>query len=491
MKVAFMIGNNSQKVVTTLNKQADDIEFFVYKNIGLMIKESTLRHLFFGRIVFSEAILSKPEKELEELNDFIKNNSDSTEIVMIANNKKNTNGDKIFTGIFNSPMYTPVILESVTPKSLMDLVTLDMLELKTKYYVLDKKSEEKVVVEQKSDKEEEKNIPRKEKRGFFGSKKSKVEQKQPEDEPKGEEVKEEQPEFNGFGVEASGGEQVEFSNPSELAEGVDIDDSLSLGDLGSQHSDTGYLDEEGDKELEEFLKRQQEENVKKEEHPVNDSSSVVSNIVEKPNKEVVKPVSRNTSSKKINILVGEKGSCVTQIIVDKAVSLASKGYKVVIVDMDAKENGVLSFIDSVSYYRNGCSGGLQKFNPYIEDGVDVLSNGYGSNISEDLIYNVLKRCLDRYDFILVDCPVESLKYMSIRILEISISSIVLLGNKGNIVSTSLALTDRSNVSLNVENYIMTKCAVNVIRKVDTFREELESARRELYFPNGCWLDSIE
>ena len=181
MVVAFSIGDKSQVVINTLKKSADDIDFYTYINIQEMIRESMLRHISFDRIVFSTKILSKsdPEGDLRELNEFIKNNSNGTEIVMIIQGKKQEGNsiDEVFINMFNSPMYTPIILEKASPASLLQILKDDITALKTRYYTFDIKKVDRAIVsiDKKDDVKEEKKSQesQKKKKGmikrFFGS----------------------------------------------------------------------------------------------------------------------------------------------------------------------------------------------------------------------------------------------------------------------------------------------------------------------------------
>ena len=137
MVVSFSVGSaeKNKKIINTLKKQADNVNFYSYSTIQELIKEASTRHLEFKRVIFSTAILNDVQEDLNALNDFIKNYSTSTEVVMILSEPGE---DEIFNSIFNSPMYTPVILPKATARNVLDLVRNDIMELKTKYYTFDK-----------------------------------------------------------------------------------------------------------------------------------------------------------------------------------------------------------------------------------------------------------------------------------------------------------------------------------------------------------------
>ena len=316
MEVAFSIGPKSLAVINRLKTLADNISFHTYPDIRSMVKEAMLRHISFDRIVFSTVLLQDQngnlsvedvEGDLRELNEFIKNYSDNTSIVLITNQgTKELEVTEIFKSMFNSPMYTPVIMSKTTPKNLLEIVTEDITTLKTKYYVLDVDKDKTIVssnesVEKKSETETTKSsIEKKKKGGFFsglmgGKKKSpdvstpvqEVKQEAEDVVNKVEEASEISTDFSagpksvftGFGGESSSNSNSESNNftknifdsqNSSSSDGMESfttgfsdptgeDDMLSLGEMGEQHTDTGFLDEEeeeNDEELQEYIRNQ-------------------------------------------------------------------------------------------------------------------------------------------------------------------------------------------------------------------------------------------
>lgn len=528
MKVSFSFGKKSTTtLINTLKKMADNIEFYPYNTIGELVKESQLRKLFFDRIVFSEKILSNPKKELTVLNDYIKNYSDSTEIVMVAN-PKGSKATSAFVEIFDSPMYTPVILEKPTPTSLLELVKGDILELKTKYFVLDVK---------KSTKPEDTS----KKKGIFGGFKStkneevgksvqNVEDGNPipntgespsssnEDNMSGSNLEpsamgggtgvdvQNVLNYNGFGFGFS--ENVSGIGKSETVDSSNFkddfeDDGLSLGDLGSQHSDTGFLDEDGEEELEAFAKSRDTQPVQEdfvEEYTDSDEDAPDESYEDYEEQESYdEPIEEDSHeleveqpmcNTKIFILIGERGTGVTQTVVDKSVKLAERGTKVLVLDLDVKTNGLLSFIDTNKFYKMKCQNGIVNQIVYSEDGVDMVSSGYGGSLSEAWVRSLLDGVGRKYTNILVDCPIESLKYIPMSVLQKSNLCIMVNGERDSLISTSLALTDRNNLSLEAERCIMENCSVKVVGNSSYLEEDLNYLRSTCFFPNGSWLNNI-
>ena len=310
MNVSFSIGEQSKAVIEKIKTSADSVDFYSYPTIQDMIKEATLRHINFKRVIFSTKILKDVEGDLRVLNEFIRNYSNSTEIVMIILDKNNTEYDEVFSAIFNSPLYTPAFMSKATVTNLVSLVQDNIEDIRAKFYSLDKGVKDKMIVsssatgssEAKKAQESSQLSPdpqKEEKKGgflsgLFGGKKktSRNQEIAPEiakpvtEATKVAETVTEKVEdfsngpqsvFTGFGgvsdtfgnssennssqniFDPNGssspvGDEDFTSKNSEIED--DEEDFLSVGDYGEQHSDTGFLDEEeedDDPELKAFL----------------------------------------------------------------------------------------------------------------------------------------------------------------------------------------------------------------------------------------------
>lgn len=548
MEVAFSIGPKSLAVINRLKTLADNISFHTYPDIRSMVKEAMLRHISFDRIVFSTVLLQDQngnlsvedaEGDLRELNEFIKNYSDNTSIVLITNQStKELEVTEIFKSMFNSPMYTPVIMSKTTPKNLLEIVTEDITTLKTKYYVLDVDKDKTIVssnesVEKKSETETTKSsIEKKKKGGFFsglmgGKKKSpdvstpvqEVKQEAEDVVNKVEEVSEISTDFSagpksvftGFGGESSSNSNSESNNftknifDSQNSSSIDgmessttgfsdpteEDDMLSLGEMGEQHTDTGFLDEEeeeNDEELQEYIRNQHhtlEED--KSEEPVAVRQEPVYTPPIKAEKEEPK---KDTN---IDIVIGMHGSGSTSAVVNEAMDLyQSKGAKVLIIDLDYRENGLLSFINVEDFYNKGYSRGISRRRIYNEDGIGILSNGYGTTITSSELLTLLRSGIIRkFDEVLIDCPIECLNIVTKDILKLCNILVFTNIDRSDLLSTSLGLTDRSTVSLDVERFIMKTCIVDCPEGKSLSEEDIDYIRDNCLFANGCWLDNYE
>lgn len=505
MIVSFSVGDKSKRVINTLKKTADNVDFYSSNSIQELIKEAKLRHISFKRIIFSTTILKNVEKDLKELNDFIKNFSSSTEVVMIIMGS-DTGSDKIFNSIFNSPMYTPVILPKATSKNLLELVLSDILEIKTRYYVLDVKDSKKEETKNQLKTEEENNSNSNSSEGTsndgvpmvnlsrdFSNGPSSV--------------------FTGFGGEVVvnatapenntldtpplnfDGSSTEGNENLSTTDSEDDDSDLSIGDFGSQHSDTGYLDED-DADYQEFVKSVENE----ERVPDRSRVEIVTpqpRVIEvrkpelgKRNSVSPKPV-KKVEKRNIDLVISVRGNGSTQAIIDESVKIVNEdGAKVLIIDLDNEENGILSFIDTDKFYREGNNNGISKQRVYEEDGVYIMSNGYGSPVTNRDVQRLINsRVLNQFDMIYIDCPTKSLSVLSKDIIDVCNILIISKGDLSQLVATSLALTDRSVVSLDVERSIMNDCVVEI--DGDCNKEDVDYINSTFVFANGNWLNRLD
>lgn len=598
MRVCFSVGKQSKAICNTLKRSADNIEFFYYSSIQELIKESNIRHLYFERIIFSPSILNDLESDLRLLNDYIKNSSDSSEIIYFLNSI-HTTGLEEFNSIFNSPLYTPVILDAPTPKSLLDLVTLSIVEIKAKYYDLDVNNVDSVSVSTSQGKKEsvkrEKLKPKKKGfiSSFFGGGKKSAETKEVaesksevEETPlnSGENVSNNNSGFtsgpqsviasdsgengsnqnteskeveNLFGFSESSGN---FSEPDNLgAENSSEDEDLSIGDFGSSHSDTGFLDpEDEDEELKKFLEGQNNDSeddnavdrpdlfesssdserpdlfestsdsergdlfendptpipvhnpiptptptpvVVTNKHVKRDIASTVSSGVEslglvkpvrsklKEEESILKP-SYDSDSPNIDLVTGVDAKKITASIVDESMRLVDEdGIKVLIIDVDTRTNSILSFIDTDRYYFEGAIDGISKQRVYEEDNIGVCSNGYGVSVSpRDLLRLLSSRLVRDYDMVFVCCPLESLNSLSLEVVRRCHVLVMSGGDRSDLIATSIGLTDRSVIDVNVERYIMDNCEVEFFD--DISQEDLSFVKKTCLFANGSWLRTI-
>lgn len=543
MRVCFSVGPMSQKLISTISKSADNVEFSSYSDIASMIKESTMRHIFFDRIVFSEKILKNPEVELKALNDYIAEFSDNTKIVFICQGK-GTNNHEIFNNLFDSPLYTVVLIEKVSTNILLDFVKGDITELKAKYYSLDVKSIKSMTSKSPEGVPKEKEVPlaKKEKKGFFksifGGKKNnhqKIENQKSDIDgssnsgKEGNLVSQNSLEV-GAGIVSSGvalGTEI-GAGASAIKTGVDIigsvvdsvpvssrtsdfndqnsynsldDDFLGLGGLGEQHVDTGFLDDDSQNEIDEVLKSLEDDKGAKvtynNEEEISDidnyNKNVEQDVVENRSSTLDDSLSPRGSSNELRyrLVVGERGIGSTSYIVDYSATQASKGKKVLIIDLDTVDNGILSYIDANSFYGNDRDCGIERMLVYTEDNVDILSNGYGRSVSkESLGVLVSSGLLDKYDIVFIDCPIDCIGNLSEDLVSKCVTMIKVGGNKGSLLSVISKLTSREYISPYLEDLLYQNCKFNVVNKIDYYLEDLSFLRDTCLFGRGNWLNKV-
>lgn len=494
MVVSFSVGSpeKNRKIINTLKKQADNINFYSYNTIQELVKEASTRHLEFKRIIFSTAILKDTEKDLNELNDFIKNYSTSTEVVMILSAPGE---DKVFNSIFNSPMYTPVILPKATAKNVLDLVRSDIMELKAKYYILDKdiskenssvneetNSEESNTSEEVSEVEEKENIVS----SGFASGPASVDINEGIFNQKDDNLVEEASVENtsNFRESPSLPEDSNF-NQSDSENEEEI--SLSIGSFGSSHSDTGYLDEEEDQELQAYLNKKNADNrnISLENRNYTQFSGPVS--VENRNIKIERGNAKLSNLPNIDLILSTRDSRATQSIVDQAVEIYSKdSARVLIIDLDVKYNSILSYIDTAKFYRESAYEGITKQRIYEEDGVSIVSNGYGVPLTTRELTSFLDGRLPReFDMIYIDCPTDCMQVLTLDLLQLVNTIIFTKGDRSNLIYTSLALTNRKVVALEVEKWVMNNCLVDI--EGECSQEDLDFINSSMLFANGNWL----
>lgn len=519
MVVCFSVGHSSEVIAEKMKRVMDNVDFHVYSDVQELIKDANLRHLAFKRVIISDSIIKDSERDLTELSNFIKGYSSNTEVVFLLNPKPKENSEEseeVFNRLFNSPLYTPVKPKKISMRLVEELIQGEIVELDVKYYGQSKnstKSQDSSPVTVNVNKGEESD--------------TRVQS------INGEETGESSGSLNSSNTSNQGTNEVAYSNnegenissseSERVSEGVgddrfanfyDDDDELSLGDFGSMHSDTGFLDEEeeqNDAELQEFKKSQEikqkvEEKEVTKEIPISKPlpKPVVENNTPKTVEErpVEKPIERSEespredrwerqgiSSTNIDIQLSLRSANTTQDMVDSAVKIVSENNSsILLIDADSRENRLLSFIDIERYYQRDCTKGISKQKVYTEDGVGIISNGYGYKITSADICSLLKSDLIRsYDMVYIDCPIDCLKSLSMEVLK----SCNIILNPGHTftdyISTSYILSSREYTSLEQEKLIYSKCLLDM---ENYSLEDIKLLKEICLFANGSWLDRI-
>lgn len=496
MVVCFSTGKNSEEIVKKLRSVLDSIDFYSYLSIDELIKDATLRHIDFKRVIISNSILQDVKQDLSELNNFIKNYSSNTEVILLLNPKSDncSDAEQEFSRLFNSPMYTPVNPGKTTVKTIKDLIECDMAEVQVKYYSQDSLKSEDSNNSSKTSKlsmniaNTKKSVTDSGEIETKNSEETSFENTQTSFTDSIETVSNNDLSEIGNNLKTNSFEdgRVSLGVPSELSENSsDFIDDLSLGEFGSNHSDTGFLDEEeeeNDVELQNFIQEQKKETDSVQPKKVEvQISTPVPTRVNYSSKTIVSKVN-------VDILLSLRSNDISQDIVDEAVNIVNDHASVLLIDADYRENRLLSYIDLEKFYKRDCTMGIKRQKVYTEDGVGVISNGYGMGINSKDIDDLLSSNLVRsYNMVYIDCPIDCLNLLSEGILH-SCNIILNPGvNIGHFISTSRQLTDRNYVSLGKEKVIMSKCLLD-LEQYDS--EDIELLKKISLFPNGSWVDRI-
>ena len=554
MMIAFCAGSSSNRVIEKLSSVVDNITFRTYDNMEELVTEAILRHIDFERIVFTSKFLSNPEDDLRKLQEFLTEYSNNTELVMLEMlEESGSEKEKLFNSFFSSPMYTVVKVKqgSMSIPFLTELVKTDIPTLKVTYggdvhvndsVVVAKSAEEQV---KKEDiKKSVVSAPKKKKVGFFGrlfGGKSDESEENESSSDSTEEVPEStgnvdesamnaEPEINSLNQSAMDGvigdvakdvigAEMNFEENSRVEDAVPVvsglsvggvenfspeDDELglSIGDYGAAHSDTSFLDDSDEEELENYSSNREEDNNSSREDVVNPVEGSLPDQVEVDPYEKVfsDDMMQGTTEeysfdvpqenyKNIDIIISNTGSKAIMDIIDSAAKYSDDGNSVLVVDVDNIHHRVLSFIDCNQFYKRDFEYGVDSSRIYVEDGVSFVSNGYGNELSMENLERFLEEEeLGRFDIVMVDIPVESIDVLNIGILKKCNILIECGSDVSDLINMSLDLTDRSKVSLEMERYIMHNCDAEMLGGVN--EETIKTAKESCFFANGCWLDNI-
>lgn len=554
MMIAFCAGSSSNRVIEKLSSVVDNITFRTYDNMEELVTEAILRHIDFERIVFTSKFLSNPEDDLRKLQEFLTEYSNNTELVMLEMlEESGSEKEKLFNSFFSSPMYTVVKVKqgSMSIPFLTELVKTDIPTLKVTYggdvHVNDSVVVAKSVEEQVKKEDTKKSVvsaPKKKKVGFFGRLFGGKSEESEEDEsssdsteevpePTGnvdESVMNAEPEISSLNQSVMDGVvgdvakdvigvEMNFEENSRVEDAVPVvsgltggsvenfsteDDELglSIGDYGAAHSDTSFLDDSDEEELENYSSNREEDNNSSREDvvsPVEDSlpdqvevdpyEKVFSDDMKQGTTEEYSFDVPQENYKNIDIVISNTGSKAIMDIIDSAAKYSDDGNSVLVVDADNIHHRVLSFIDCNQFYKRDFEYGVDSSRIYVEDGVSFVSNGYGNELSTENLESFLEEEeLNRFDIVMVDIPVESIGVLNIGILQKCNILIECGSDVSDLINMSLDLTDRSKVSLEMERYIMSNCDAEMLGGVN--EETIKTAKESCFFANGCWLDNI-
>lgn len=547
MMVAFCAGSSSSRVIEKLSSVVDNVTFRTYDNMEELVTEAILRHIDFERIVFTSKFLSNPEDDLRKLQEFLTEYSNNTELAMLEMSEESgSEKEKLFNSFFSSPMYTVVKVKqgSMSIPFLTELVKTDIPTLKVTYggdvHVNDSVVVAKSADEQVKKEDAKKSVvsaPKKKKVGLFGKlfggkpeeleeNESSTDSTEEVPEPTGNIAESDmnaEPEISSLNqsvvdgvvgnvAENVIGAEMNFEENSRVEDVVPVvgglvggsvenfspeDDELglSIGDYGAAHSDTSFLDDSDEEELENYSSNREEDNNSARENVVSPVEDSLTDQVEvNPYENEMEQGSYSfdvtpENYKNIDIIISNTGSKAIVDIIDSAAKYSDDGNSVLVVDADNIHHRVLSFIDCNQFYKRDFEYGVDSSRIYVEDGVSFASNGYGNELSTEHLESFLEEEeLNRFDIVMVDIPVGSIDVLNMGILQNCNILIECGSDVSDLINMSLDLTDRSKVSLEMERYIMHNCDAEMLGGVD--EETIKMAKESCFFANGCWLDNI-
>jgi hypothetical protein len=282
-----VLSDKATAIISAVKKSNDSLDLVGGTDLVSFLTETKERNEFFERILIIDTAVTKGQEsdDFRFLKQYIEKYSPSMEVVLGIPRDRGSQLADLFLTEFSAPMYTVAYLPKQTSiQILKDLVTLPVLELKAKYFSLDS-------ADVKANEAKKKEKPAK-KGGFFsklfggGHGKhdvaEEVEDGVVEETPVSQEVSVTPPPMPpvsptpigvvaesvvgtgvvGASVGAEGVSQAseELQNninalfggttTSSVEEEEAENDSLLFGNFGEMHMQTGFIDEEGEDELE-------------------------------------------------------------------------------------------------------------------------------------------------------------------------------------------------------------------------------------------------
>lgn len=185
------------------------------------------------------------------------------------------------------------------------------------------------------------------------------------------------------------------------------------------------------------------------------------------------------------VCTGLRGSDVTSSIVKTATDDVSRGLRVLIVDLDIKANGILGFITDVRDFYSKAVRGLSSLTVYTDDGIDIISNGYGEDVTLGDVAKLEKSGIfNNYDRVYIDCPLDCLQVIPDRVFKACYIDLYVVADISKYIETSIALEDRDCVSLQKELHIIDNREL-VCEQISD--DDIAYLNDIMLFPYGSWV----
>lgn len=187
----------------------------------------------------------------------------------------------------------------------------------------------------------------------------------------------------------------------------------------------------------------------------------------------------------IVVCTGLRGSDVTPSIAQTATEDISRGLRVLIVDLDIKANGILGFITDVKDFYSKAVRGISSLTVYTDDGIDIISNGYGEEVTLGDVAKLEKSGIfGNYDRVYIDCPLDCLQVIPDRVFKACYVDLYVVSDISKYIETSIALEDRGCVSLQKELHIIDNRELVCEQISDDDKAYLKDI---MLFPYGSWI----
>lgn len=517
-RILIRIGNNDDRIIDALIREIDNIELSSYPTVDEFLAKTEQQQFVWKRLCVSRDFFGSSDEEvkanMEKLNSYVKGKASNTTIVYLVNGQEKENALKDiddFNSVFHSPMYTPFI--AMPGSNIVDITAMvkeDLPIIKAAYYttVLEEQFNKTTVAEKFGFA----NLGQKIK-GVAGSSKNREFETGVGSEEDIDESSEsplnngevdsswDSDDFENFGESGENSDGSEWSSPESVSgdnssenitswedltsesenggvsEGVsesdgveDSDDDFNLSGFGNMHADTGFLGEDEEVEsLEEFENENLEQGT---DYPIEDM-----NITS------FEDLNGTPGNSKVEIYVGIRGTGVTSFLVGEALDLVSQGSNVLIVDLDYDTHGVLSYVDLSAF--NNREGKI-----YREDGVNILSVGFGSD-ERISVKAIIEKISQRFDKVFVDCPIEFVSELEDTLGSCKIF-LCCADNIGALMTTQAMLENRKYVPVKVEKYLSKRKGTLFSTGAETdFKEDIIKANKVWSLPYGNWIRNLE
>lgn len=517
-RILIRIGNNDDRIIDALIREIDNIELSSYPTVDEFLAKTEQQQFVWKRLCVSRDFFGSSDEEvkanMEKLNSYVKGKASNTTIVYLVNGQDKEFALKDiddFNSVFHSPMYTPFI--AMPGSNIVDITAMvkeDLPIIKAAYYttVLEEQFNKTTVAEKFGFA----NLGQKIK-GVTGSSKDGEFKTETNSEELIDESSEsplnsgeidsgwDSDDFENFGESGENFDGSEWSSPESVSDGdssenitswedltsesendevseevsesdgvEDSDDDFNLSGFGNMHADTGFLGEDEEVEsLEEFENENPEQGT---DYPIGDM-----NITS------FEDLNGTPGNSKVEIYVGIRGTGVTSFLVGEALDLVSQGSNVLIVDLDYDTHGVLSYVDLGDF--NNREGKI-----YREDGVNILSVGFGSD-ERISIKAIIEKISQRFDKVFVDCPIEFVSELEDTLGSCEIF-LCCADNIGALMTTQAMLENRKYVPVKVEKHLCKRKGMLFSTGAETdFKEDIIKANRDWSLPYGNWIRNLE